>query len=79
MWAPQQGGFSWLLFHELQLVRDRRQKWNETKKRYLNYDGIDISLYIIRYCQETFERRYPNFHFPHADIFNEFYNPEDER
>jgi SAM-dependent methyltransferase len=44
-----------------------------------NYDGIDISAEKIRYCQEKFERRYSNFHFHHADIYNKFYNPLGEQ
>ena len=44
-----------------------------------SYDGIDISADKIRYCQETFERLHPNFHFHHADIYSKFYNPVGER
>lgn len=40
-----------------------------------SYDGIDVSLEKIRYCQQTFGRRHSNFHFHHADIYNSFYNP----
>jgi SAM-dependent methyltransferase len=46
--------------------------------RYLkvgSYDGLDIVAPSIKWCQETYARRYPNFHFHFADIYNKAYNP----
>ena len=46
--------------------------------RYLkggSYDGIDIVAPSIKWCQETYAHRYPNFHFHFTDIYNKAYNP----
>ena len=46
--------------------------------RYLqsgNYDGIDIVAPSIKWCQNTYAHRYPNFHFHFTDIYNKRYNP----
>ncbi len=46
--------------------------------RYLKggtYDGLDIVPSGIEWCHEHIARRYPNFHFTLADIFNREYNP----
>lgn len=46
--------------------------------RYLSnggYEGIDIVAASIQWCQRTYSRRYPNFHFQWSDIFNQHYNP----
>jgi len=40
-----------------------------------SYDGIDIAASSIKWCQKTFTRPYPNFHFHFADIYNKMYNP----
>ncbi len=40
-----------------------------------SYDGIDIVPRGIRWCQDHFTRRYPNFRFQLADIENREYNP----
>jgi SAM-dependent methyltransferase len=45
--------------------------------RYLkggSYDGIDIVAPSIKWCQETYAHRYPNFHFHFTDIYNKAYN-----
>jgi SAM-dependent methyltransferase len=39
------------------------------------YDGIEIAKYKIDYCNRTFGRRFVNFKFHHADVFNKYYNP----
>ena len=38
------------------------------------YDGIEIAKYKVDYCKRTF-RRFGNFKFHHADVFNKYYNP----
>jgi SAM-dependent methyltransferase len=38
-----------------------------------SYDGFDISKDAIRWCQKAY-RKYPNFHFQVADIYNGQYN-----
>jgi ubiquinone/menaquinone biosynthesis C-methylase UbiE len=46
--------------------------------RYLkagSYHGIDIVAPSIRWCQKTYARRYPNFHFHFTDLYNKAYNP----
>jgi len=46
--------------------------------RYLtdgSYEGMDIVAPSIRWCQRTYSRRFPNFHFQFSDIFNQHYNP----
>jgi SAM-dependent methyltransferase len=46
--------------------------------RYLkggSYDGIDIVAPSIKWCQETYTPRYPNFHFHFFDVYNKAYNP----
>jgi len=46
--------------------------------RYLkkgSYEGMDIVAPSIKWCQETYTPRYPNFHFHFADIYNKAYNP----
>jgi SAM-dependent methyltransferase len=40
-----------------------------------SYEGIDIVPRGIRWCQEHFTGRYPNFHFQMADVQNREYNP----
>lgn len=45
--------------------------------RYLSrgeYSGFDIDRPAIRWCQKHIERRFPNFHFTHADVRNGHYN-----
>jgi len=39
------------------------------------YDGIDVSKSSIRWCHSTLSRRFSNFRFRHADVFNREYNP----
>ena len=39
------------------------------------YDGIEIAKYKLYYCKRTFGRRFGNFKFHHADVFNKYYNP----
>ena len=39
------------------------------------YDGIEIAKYKLDYCNRTFGRRFGNFKFHHADVFNKYYNP----
>lgn len=46
--------------------------------RYLQgggYDGIDIVAPSIKWCQETYAQRYPNFHFHFTNVYNKAYNP----
>lgn len=48
--------------------------------RYLSskgvYEGFDIVKEGIDWCNKKISRRYPNFHFQVADIFNKQYNPQ---
>ena len=39
------------------------------------YDGIDVSGPSIRWCRSALSRRFSNFRFQHADVFNREYNP----
>ncbi|HEY2039269.1 MAG TPA: class I SAM-dependent methyltransferase [Edaphobacter sp.] len=39
------------------------------------YQGFEIVKEGVQWCQENISSRYKNFHFTHADIRNEFYNP----
>ncbi|MGH9440769.1 MAG: class I SAM-dependent methyltransferase [Thermoanaerobaculia bacterium] len=39
------------------------------------YDGIDVSSASIRWCRTALSRKYRNFRFQHADVFNREYNP----
>jgi SAM-dependent methyltransferase len=39
------------------------------------YDGLDISKRSIRWCRWAIGRKFGNFRFTHADIFNGEYNP----
>ncbi len=41
-----------------------------------SYDGLDITLDKIRYCNRTIARRASNFRFHHADIYSQYYNPK---
>lgn len=40
-----------------------------------SYEGVDIVPRGIRWCQDHFIERYPNFHFQLADVENREYNP----
>lgn len=40
-----------------------------------SYTGIDITQKSIAWCQKHITRRYPNFRFLHADLYNRRYNP----
>jgi SAM-dependent methyltransferase len=40
-----------------------------------SYEGFDISKDAIEWCQKAY-RKYPNFHFQLADIYNGQYNPK---
>ncbi len=40
-----------------------------------SYHGFDIVLEQIKYCQKAYAKRFHNYHFSHADIANDFYNP----
>lgn len=40
-----------------------------------SYHGFDIMRDAIEWCQKNISRRYRNFHFHHADVRNEVYNP----
>jgi len=48
--------------------------------RYLSsrgeYWGFDIVPSGIYWCQKHIEPQFPNFHFVHADIYNQLYNPK---
>lgn len=39
------------------------------------YEGFDIDPVGIKWCQENIGRRFPNFRFQRADIYNKHYNP----
>ena len=39
------------------------------------YDGIDIVRPAIEWCTKIYARRFPNFHFHFADIYNGQFNP----
>jgi ubiquinone/menaquinone biosynthesis C-methylase UbiE len=39
------------------------------------YQGLDIVKMGIDWCQANITPRYPNFHFQHADVRNDEYNP----
>jgi SAM-dependent methyltransferase len=47
--------------------------------KYLNnqgeYDGFDIIPQAISWCQNNITKKYPRFHFQHADIYNGAYHP----
>ncbi len=40
-----------------------------------SYEGLDIVPAGIRWCEESYSRTYPNFHFQLADVHNPLYNP----
>ena len=40
-----------------------------------SYEGLDIVPSGVRWCQKNITRRYPQFHFQIADIYNKQYNP----
>jgi ubiquinone/menaquinone biosynthesis C-methylase UbiE len=40
-----------------------------------SYEGMDIVDSSIKWCQKTYSRRYPKFHFHFIDIYNKWYNP----
>lgn len=39
-----------------------------------SYEGFDIDLRGIHWCERHLTPRFPNFHFQHANIYNKFYN-----
>ena len=39
------------------------------------YEGFDVVPRAVRWCQKTISRRYPNFRFRLADLYNKTYNP----
>jgi SAM-dependent methyltransferase len=39
------------------------------------YEGFDICAFKIEFLRKHFARKYPTFHFQHADIHNTEYNP----
>lgn len=41
-----------------------------------SYEGLDIVPSGIQWCQRSYSRTYPNFHFQLADIHNRAYNPD---
>jgi SAM-dependent methyltransferase len=41
-----------------------------------SYDGFDVVPKGIRWCQENISKRFPNFHFQVADLYNKMYNPK---
>lgn len=46
--------------------------------RYLkngSYDGIDIVAPSIKWCQDIYAHRHPNFRFQFTDVYNKVYNP----
>lgn len=40
-----------------------------------SYTGMDITSASIQWCREHITRRYANFQFLHADLYNKRYNP----
>ena len=40
------------------------------------YDGVEIIRESVRWSRRAITRRFPNFHFQHADVANRAYNPE---
>ncbi len=40
------------------------------------YEGFDIMLKNVNWCRRAIARRWPNFRFQHADIYNREYNPQ---
>lgn len=40
-----------------------------------SYEGIDIVAPSVKWCQETYGPRFPNFRFHFSDIYNKTYNP----
>lgn len=40
------------------------------------YEGFDIVPNGVKWCKESIERRFPNFHFQVPDIYNGVYNPK---
>lgn len=40
------------------------------------YQGFDVMLAQVEWCQTQITPRYPNFRFRHADIYNKAYNPD---
>lgn len=38
------------------------------------YEGFDVDKNCIQWCKENITFHYPNFHFQHVDVFNNFYN-----
>jgi SAM-dependent methyltransferase len=41
-----------------------------------SYEGIDIVASSVRWCQNAYASRHPNFRFHLSDIYNKEYNPE---
>ena len=41
-----------------------------------SYDGIEIVTKGVVWCKKHITKRFPNFNFIHADIYNGFYNPK---
>jgi len=40
-----------------------------------SYVGMDVTEKSISWCRQNIARRYPNFEFLHADLYNKRYNP----
>ena len=41
-----------------------------------SYEGLDIVPEGIQWCTQNITRKYPNFHFQLADVYNNVYNPK---
>lgn len=41
-----------------------------------SYEGFDISVEAIEWCQENISPQFPNFKFQFADVANSKYNPQ---
>ena len=39
------------------------------------YEGFDVVVGAIRWCEQAITSRFPNFHFVVADLYNKTYNP----
>lgn len=40
-----------------------------------SYEGFDVAVDEVRWCQKNISARYPQFHFHVSDVFNGAYNP----
>ena len=48
-------------------------QWLDQSGEYL---GVEVVADGVRWCERNISSLYPNFRFMHADVYNEFYNPD---